>query len=403
MSHLRREGDGALPEPDVVSPAVTQAPPGDRRTPPAAERVFAELAAPWDMQLRALEGALAELEEVQAASRRLVNVRSRIVQARRTHQLAEQDLQEIQVHRQRAMSRAEAEADEGRFGRKRKIEDAKAEAAALHDARYGKTVRLTQSRLVAANRQLQELRKEEAELLATPLVVDPATQAWVEDVAAAVAATLDRDKEMRRTSLEPWTRLRSIDVRIVERLRETGDDVLPGQAFGEGPIHLVAGSRLALVEVRHGRDGVRVDREGDVPRLFQVRPDQDLPLGLSTGSVRTLVESASLVGDLMGKTPATIVCISAWTQEPVEQDGLHLCGPVTLPEVLASLEPTDVSVEELRVAARTLAARPLPTIEDTSVPGLDHLATIHVEEVPEGLPLTRDLIVYAQESGHHQL
>ncbi len=402
---LRSEDQGPVGpvDPEAIHPDVTDADDDDRRTAPAAERLFAQLAHPWDVQLHALELASAELAVVVRESRRLAALRGRMLRARRTQQLAEQDLDHLQKERATAVSRAGQGLDGASRRERRRVDLAREEAGTLHDARVATTKRITTGRLQAATKQIADLRAEEAVLSRSPLVVDPSLLAWVEDTAAAVAATIDRDREAREQTLEPWTRLRVVDQRIVQALRRAvNGDVLPGQAYGEGPIHLVVGSRLAIVELRQGRDGSVALDEGEdgVDRLWQIRPVGDVPLGLTDGTIAPLLAAADAVEAAIGRRPPTIICISGWSREPDVLDGLHLCGPVSLDGVVEGLDEDPVSREDLRAAASALAQLPLPEVADVAVASLAHVATIHVEDVPEGLPATRDLVVFAHERRH---
>ncbi len=399
MSNLRRSDDATDVDPERVSPTVAERGDGDRRTPPAAERLFARLATPWDVQLELLEAARVELEAVLDVAQRAHGCRREAVKVQRTLSLAQADLADLQRRRERAMHQAEKELPPRT--RRKRVEEAREEAARRHDASVSTTVRITAARARAAELELLRLREEESRLLEDPLVRQPEMLAWVEDTAAAVAATIERDRGGRHRALEPWTRLRGTDVRLVQQLRRAGfGDVLPGLAFGEGPIHLVAGTRFALVELRLGREGVRVEEQDGEVRLVQVRPDVDLPLGVSDGSARTLLDAASLVGDLVGRRPSTLVVVSNWTKPHEVHGDLVLCGPGNLVDALRERQAVDVPVEHLRMTARTLAARPLPDHEAEPPSALDHLA-IDVDAVPEQLPATRNLVVYAQEHRSH--
>ncbi len=402
MSNLDRSTDDLKAHEvswDQVSPQITEAPDDDRRTPPAIERMFAELARPWDHQLQALEAAEEELDELRRQRDRLHNVRSQLLQSRKTEQLARADLDNLALRRNSDVAQAAAAVPEQpRRTHKRRVEEAREEAARWFDERMASARRLTDNRLRTAMQEHRRLRDEEQQLLLNPLIADPIAMRFVDEMYAAVHATIVRDHDARSEALEPWSQLRGTNGRVVDELRQLdGDAVLAGLAVGQGPINLVAGRHLVLVEVRRGRDGVAINQiDGDM-HLEQVRPDGNVPLGLTTGSTADLHAAADAVADAVGFKPTLLVCVSAWMREPETLGDLLLCGPTQLRDVIGELDEDGGGVQALRAGAVALAARPLPAIATSSAASLDHFTNLDPEDVPEGLPLTRDVIVLANE------
>lgn len=401
MSNLRRSEDHAPPllAWDQALPSAVEREPGDRRTPPAAERLFAALALPWDRQIAALETADEELRQILRKVDRLRHLDARLRQAKNTEQLARQDLLELSRQRQEAISRAVSEADDGpKLLRKRRVDEARAEAATWFDQRIERTRQLTIQRQKIAEREQAQIAEERRELLRLGIVGDDAAVELLRDIAARVQATLGRDRSGRAEALSDWARLRGADERVVHRLRARRQNVvLPGQAVGEGPIHLVAGDRLALIELRRGRDGVRSEEvDGDV-RLIQVMPRADEPLGMTNGSLAQLRAAEQAVEQATGMAPHLIVCVSAWTESWQVVGGVTVCGLETLDEAIESREAEPVDREVMKQAARALAMLEVPTPATAPLASLDHLTAVHPEDVPDGVPAVRDLIVLAHE------
>lgn len=348
------------------------------------------------MQL--LEDAAAELRQVDRNFDRLLFLDKQIRRLAAARDDARRDLVALDRRRDLAIERAVEEAGrKARWNRTRAMETARRRETEWQDEATSATRRTITSRLATAERELTNLRRELAPIGLDPVLHDEVLVDWLRMLLGTVQQTQDRDREARDRVLAPWDRHRERSQAVAARLTElAGDDVVLHQAFGEGAIHVVAGSRLAVVEVREGRGRVRIDRVGDRVTLYEVHPDGDRPLGVTDGSTDRLREAVSRVAGATRGRPAPIIVVTGWIDAPEVAHGVVVCGPGNLAAVLAALPATDHSPSDLANAAGQLAQMPLPVFPLVLPPSLAHLKPIEPTDVPLTLPALRELVEAAR-------
>lgn len=363
----------------------------------AWDRMMDKVTRPWQVRLDALEAAASELRAVDRNADRLVYLEQQIRRIEDARDLARRDLVELDRRRDLAIERAVEEAGRrARWGRTRKMEQARKREEEWQAEATEATRRTIVSRMATAERELENLAREVQPIALDPTLRDPVLVDWLRLLLGVVRDTQQRDKEARERFVGPWERRRELSLAVAAKLQALmGNEVVTNQAFGEGAIHVVAGSRLAVVEVRDGKGQVRVDDLGTTTTLYEVRPDGDAPLGLVDGSTDRLREATTRVAAATRGRPAPIIVVTGWREAPRVEGGVVLCGPANLEAVLRALPEASCSPSDLAAAAEALGPMPLPTLPLVLPPSLAHLRTIEASDIPLTLPGMRELVEQA--------
>ncbi len=350
-------------------------------------RLMEKVARPWDQRLALLEAAHTELRDVDRHAERLIVLDQSIRRLEEARDDARRDLVDLDRRRDVAVTKAAEDAGKtAKWNRAAKMEAAREREKEWQEEATSATRRTITSRMATAERELANLHAERSPIGRNPILHDAPLVDWLRGVLTVVDRTLDRDRKARAEVLAPWERHREISLAVSHALQaQLGDDVVTNQAFGEGALHVIAGRRLAVVEVREGRANVRVDTFGGNTTIYEVRPDGDATMGVVDGSTTRLREAVARVASATGGRPAPIVCITGWKDAPRVEGGVVLCGPSSLSAVIEALPETDHTPSCLAAATGQLAQIPLPALPIRMPPSLQHLHPIALADVPESL------------------
>lgn len=375
--------------------------PMDQRPQGAWDELLSRVAGDWARRLELLAAASEELRRVDRNARRLVFLDEQIERVETSRDSARRDLVALDRRMDIAVERAAEEAGRtAKWNRSGRIEEARLREREWQEEATGATRRTIVARMASAERELQTLHQERAPIGLDPTLHDPMLVDWLRVLGGIVDQTLERDRAEHKAVVGPWQRRREVSLAVsagIERL--CGDEARVEQAIGEGPIHVVAGRRLAVLEVREGRGTIRIDTSGEVPIVLEVRPDDDTPVGLWDGTVGRLQEATALVATATGGRPAPVLVVTGWSEPPAVTAGFAICSPSDIGKVLDALPPTDLGPSDLAAAAAALQQMPLPELEPLEPPSLAHLRTVEPDDVPETLPSLRLLVESARAVG----
>ncbi len=370
----------------------------------AWDRLMEKVDRPWDQRLEAVEAAREQLRWVDRSAARLILLDQQLRRLEDARDAARRDLVDLDRRRDLAIQRAADEAGKvAKWNRTAKMDAARERETDWQDQATSATRRTIVSRMATAEREIANLHQERSPLGRSTVLPDAALVDWLRGVLTVVEQTHQRDRAARAEIVDPWERQREVSLAVAHQLQARhGDDVVINQAFGEGAIHVIAGARLAVIEVRTARGPFRVDVVGDTTNILETRPDGDAAVGVTDGSTTRLREATARVAGATGGRPAPIVCITGWKDAPRVEGGVVLCGPSNLADVIAALPETDHSPSCLAAAAGQLSQIPLPSLLVRTPPSLAHLRPIALEEVPEELEHLRELVAQAHRAPAHQ-
>lgn len=365
----------------------------------AWDQLLEQLAGRWTRRLELLEGASEELRRVDRNAHRLAFLDEQLARVEASRDSARRDLVALDRRVDIAVERAAEDAGRtAKWSRTKRMEEARLREREWQHEATGATRRTIVARMAAADRELQNLNRERAPIGLDPTLHDPLLVDWLRVLGGVVDQTRERDLAEHKALVGPWLRRREVSMAVaavIERL--CGEEARVEVAFGEGPIHLVAGRRHAVLEVREGRGSLRIDTTGDAPVLLEVRPDDDVPVGIGDGTLLRLAEAADLVAEATGTQPAQLLVVTGWSGPPEAMADVILCSPSDIGQALDALPATDLSCPQLEAAARALQRLPLPDLAPLHPPSLAHLRAVEPDDVPETLPNLRLLVASARD------
>ncbi len=333
---------------------------------------------PWTIRLEMVASAHREIRLVLDRSRELADLREerRRGAALRTQLVDEQAA--LTRRREEAIEQAVERAGARSLLRRRaRIAEARARAEQWQDQETRSSRRLLRERLDDIERELARLDDELAPLERDPALQDELLLDWLTMLSGTIAATVDRDEARGDRVRAPWRRRRDEADAVATRLHQLvrAEALVTDVAFANGPIHLVGDRGLAVVEVRHGHDRGGVLDDGSTQSLRRIATEAAAKAGVDTA--------------------LTVVCLTGAVGPDRVADGVHVCRPAGLEDVLRARPDTPVGAAGLARAAEALRTLPLPLVDVPAPPPLTHLLPVQVADVPGAMPALRRLVTAA--------